>query len=243
MACRGISEACRALNTPVTGGNVSLYNETKKPDGTVQPIHPTPVIGMVGGVDDIAQVTGLGWRRPDDPIYLIGVPPSDPDDPCLGLAGSAYQEQCVGSLAGRPPQTDLVCEAAAGQLVREAIRQGLLASAHDCSDGGLAVALAEASIASDCGIEITLSMGQARLDRVLFAEGGHRIIVSLKAERQSEWDQLIDSEIGLNVTPIGVVLDQKRLTIQSETSVLLNLELEACRSAFSNALSRRIDSD
>merc|ERR1711934_191540 len=114
---------------------------------------------------------------------------------------------------------------------------GLLASAHDCSDGGLAVALAEASIASDCGIEITLSTGQARLDRVLFAEGGHRIIVSLKAERQSEWDQLIDSEIGLNVTPIGVVLDQKHLTIQSETSVLLNLELEACRSAFSNALS------
>ena len=243
MACRGISDACRALNTPVTGGNVSLYNETKRPDGTVQPIHPTPVIGMVGGVDDIAQVTGLGWRQPDDPIYLIGVPPSDPDNPCLGLAGSAYQEQCVGSLAGRPPQTDLVGEAAAGQLVREAIRQGLLASAHDCSEGGLAVALAESSIASDRGIDVKLCTGQARLDRVLFAEGGYRIIVSVKAEQQSGWDRLIGSKPDLNVTHIGVVSGRTRLTIQSGTEVHLDLEIEACRSAFSNALPRRIDSD
>ena len=74
MACRGISDACRALNTPVTGGNVSLYNETKQDDGTMQPIHPTPVIGMVGGVDDISRVTGLAWQQPGDAIFLIGVP-------------------------------------------------------------------------------------------------------------------------------------------------------------------------
>ena len=243
MACRGISDACRALNTPVTGGNVSLYNETKRPDGTLQPIHPTPVIGMVGGVDDIARVTGLGWRQAADPIYLIGVPPADCDDPCLGLAGSAYQQQCIGSLAGRPPQTDLAREAAAGQLVRDAISKGLLASAHDCSDGGLAVALAESSMAADLGSVVTLSTGQARLDRVLFAEGGHRIIVSVKAECLADWEQLIASRSDLSVTPIGAVVEQKRLQIQSETGMHLDLELAACRSAFSEALPRRIEAD
>jgi len=243
MACRGISEACQALNTPVTGGNVSLYNETKGPDGTLQPIHPTPVIGMVGGVDDIEKVTGLGWRQPDDPIYLIGVPPDDLDDPCLGLAGSAYQEQCLGSLTGRPPQTDLMREASAGQLVREAIRRDLLASSHDCSEGGLAVALAESSIASDYGVEVTLSTGQSRLDRVLFAEGGHRIIVSVKADRQTEWNQLLSSVTDLNVTHIGSVSEQKRLIIQSATAVHLDLDLNVCQSTFRDALPRRIDSD
>ena len=219
------------------------YNETKRPDGTLQPIHPTPVIGMVGGVDDIARVTGLGWRQAADPIYLIGVPPHDLEDPGLGLAGSAYQQQCIGSLVGRPPQTDLAREAAAGQLVRDAIGRELLASAHDCSDGGLAVALAESSIASGLGIAVTLSTGQARLDRVLFAEGGHRIIVSVKPECQAEWDQLIGSQTDLSVIRIGAVVDQQRLTIQSETAVHLDLELEACRSAFSDALPRRIESD
>ena len=74
MACRGIAHACRVLKTPVTGGNVSLYNETKRDDGSLQPIHPTPVIGMVGAVDDLSAVTGLGWRREQDSIVLIGVP-------------------------------------------------------------------------------------------------------------------------------------------------------------------------
>ena len=105
------------------------------------------------------------------------------------------------------------------------------------------MALAEASIASDGGIDVKLSTGHARLDRVLFAEGGHRFIVSVKAEQQSGWDRLIRSKPDLKVTHIGAVSDQMRFTIQSGTEVHLDLELEACRSAFSNALPRRIDSD
>jgi phosphoribosylformylglycinamidine (FGAM) synthase-like enzyme len=73
-ACRGLAEACEALATPVTGGNVSLYNETRLPDGQMQPIHPTPVVGMVGLVHDLDQVTGMAWRAPGDAIWLLGVP-------------------------------------------------------------------------------------------------------------------------------------------------------------------------
>jgi phosphoribosylformylglycinamidine synthase len=127
--------------------------------------------------------------------------------------------------------------------VREAIRRDLLASSHDCSEGGLAVALAESSIASDYGVEVTLSTGQSRLDRVLFAEGGHRIIVSVKADRQTEWNQLLSSVTDLNVTHIGSVSEQKRLIIQSATAVHLDLDLNVCQSTFRDALPRRIDSD
>ena len=98
-------------------------------------------------------------------------------------------------------------------------------------------------MATDLGAVVTLSTGQARLDRVLFAEGGHRIIVSVKAECLADWEQLIASCSDLSVTPIGAVVEQKRLQIQSETGMHLDLELAACRSAFSEALPRRIEAD
>jgi hypothetical protein len=83
MACRGLAEACQALATPVTGGNVSLYNESRLPDGSLQPIHPTPVVGMVGLVGDLARVTGLAWRQDGDAIWLLGVSPEAADAPAL----------------------------------------------------------------------------------------------------------------------------------------------------------------
>ena len=241
-ACRGISDACRALNTPVTGGNVSLYNEIKQDDGTLKPIHPTPVIGMVGAVDDIAAVVGLGWRQAHDPVYLIGVSPAEADDASLGLAGSAYQQLVIGRLAGRPPVTDLSLEARAGKLVRDAIAGGLLASAHDCSDGGLCVALAESCIASDLGISADLTAGGVRLDRVLFAEGGSRIVVSVKVDQLDQWQAMVDAQ-QLPVVRIGVVTDQPRLVVRVDQTSCLDMEVERCRQAHSNALPRRIDGE
>ena len=240
-ACRGISDACRALNTPVTGGNVSLYNEIKKDDGTLQPIHPTPVIGMVGGVDDIATVIGLGWRQAQDPIYLIGVGPDDGESLSLGLAGSAYQQLVTGTLAGRPPLTDLAMEAQAGRLVREAITRGLLGSAHDCSDGGLCVALAESSIASGLGIEIDLRVQGLRLDRVLFAEGGSRIVVSVKADCVGQWEAFLAEKDDLPITRIGVVTQHPDLRVCVDQDPCLNLEIEQCRHVYNSALPRRMD--
>ena len=242
-ACRGISDACRALNTPVTGGNVSLYNEIKKDDGTLQPIHPTPVIGMVGGVDDIKTVIGLGWRQPLDVIYLLGVAPGNAEAVSLGLAGSAYQELKTGSLAGRPPLTDFSMELKVGSLVRDAIAQGLLGSAHDCSDGGLAVALAESCIASGLGIEIDLVAHGVRLDRVLFAEGGSRVVVSVKGDQVGQWEDLLKANHDLPITQLGVVTEHPHLLIRVDQEPRLNLDVEQCRLAYTSALPRRIDAD
>ena len=242
-ACRGISDACRALNTPVTGGNVSLYNETKQDDGSLKPIHPTPVIGMVGGVADITTVTGLGWRKAGDPVYLLGVPAADADASTLGLAGSAYQQLAIGRLAGRPPETDFGLEARVGALVRDAIARGLLASAHDCSDGGLSVALAESSMASDHGISVDLAAGGVRMDRLLFAEGGCRIVVSVKAECVQAWESLVGAAVDLPITPIGVVTDQSSLVIKVDQRPCLDLSVQQCRDAHAMALPRRIEAD
>ena len=206
MACRGIAEACRALNTPVTGGNVSLYNETRRDDGTLQPIHPTPVVGMVGLVEDIEQVVGLGWRQPGDAVLLLGVAPDEQGDDRLGLAGSSYQMLVSGVLAGRPPRVDFELERGVQQLLRQAIAAGLLASAHDSSDGGLAVALAESSIASSLGVELKLNGRPEGLARTLFAEGGARVAISVKAECRPQWDQLA-AEWTVPITELGVVRD------------------------------------
>ena len=159
------------------------------------------------------------------------------------MAGSAYQQQTLGSLAGRPPKPDLAVEAAVGRLVREAIAQGLLASAHDCSDGGLAVALAESCIASDLGISVTLSTGSARLERVMFAEGGSRVIVSVNAASLLAWEQLIGSNSALCVTQLGSVTAESRLVIRSESAVQLDLEVERCAAVFRDALPRRMHSE
>ena len=206
MACRGIAEACRALNTPVTGGNVSLYNETRRDDGTLQPIHPTPVVGMVGLVEDIQRVVGLGWRQPGDAVLLLGVTPDEQGDDRLGLAGSSYQMLVSGVLAGRPPRVDFELERGVQQLLRQAIDAGLLASAHDSSDGGLAVALAESSIASSLGVELKLNGRPEGLARTLFAEGGARVAISVKAECRPQWDQLA-AESTVPITELGVVND------------------------------------
>jgi len=206
MACRGIAEACRALNTPVTGGNVSLYNETRRDDGTLQPIHPTPVVGMVGLVEDIERVVGLGWRQPGDAVLLLGVAPDEQGDDRLGLAGSSYQMLVSGVLAGRPPRVDFELERGVQQLLRQAIDAGLLASAHDSSDGGLAVALAESSIASSLGVELKLNGRPEGLARTLFAEGGARVAISVKAECRPQWDQLA-AESTVPITELGVVND------------------------------------
>ena len=238
MACRGIAEACRALNTPVTGGNVSLYNETRRDDGTLQPIHPTPVVGMVGLVEDIEQVVGLGWRQPGDAVLLLGVAPDEQGDDRLGLAGSSYQMLVSGVLAGRPPRVDFELERGVQQLLRQAIAAGLLASAHDSSDGGLAVALAESSIASALGVELKLNGRPESLARTLFAEGGARVAISVKAECRQQWDQLA-AESTVPITELGVVSDGSTFRIHcGEKDV--QLSLADLKRAHQEGLPRRI---
>jgi phosphoribosylformylglycinamidine synthase len=165
-----MKEACEALGTPVTGGNVSLYNEN--PAGAV---YPTPVIGMVGLVDSLAHVTRSAFTVSGDAVVLLG---ENTDE----LGGSEYLVRIHGEVAGRPPRCDLARERAVIDALLEAIRDGTVRSAHDCAEGGLAVALAECVMmerARPTSARIDLSAWRSLPRRaLLFGEAQARVVVS-----------------------------------------------------------------
>ena len=169
-AVAGMKEACEVLGTPVTGGNVSLYNEN--PTGAV---YPTPVIGMVGLVDSLAHITRSAFSTPGDAIVLLGENSAE-------LGGSEYLARIHGEVAGRPPRCDLQAERALIGALLEAIRSGAVRSAHDCAEGGLAVALAECVMMErerPTSARVDLSAWSALPRRaLLFGEAQGRVVVS-----------------------------------------------------------------
>ena len=247
MACQGLAAACTALDTPVTGGNVSLYNETRLPDGRMQPIHPTPVVGMVGLVHDLAHVTGLAWQEAGDAIWMLGAPLGAGADERVTLAGTSYLECIHGQLTGRPPVIDLALERAVQSFLRQAISQGLVASAHDLSDGGLAVAAAECCMASGLGAHLELPAGDGRLDHLLFAEGGARILVSVPPGQTAAWQQALDQarSAGHDVPAqcLGVVVAGADFSISQAGTVLVELPIDQLRTTFEQAIPRRMGAD
>jgi len=169
-AVAGMGEACRALGTPVTGGNVSLYNES--PSGAV---YPTPVIGMVGLIDDVAHITRATFQHDGESILLLG-------DIGGELGGSEYLATIHAAVLGPPPRCNVAREKILIDVLLDAIRSGAVSSAHDCSDGGLAVAFAECCIAnveSQSGAEIDLSSWTDLPNRaILFGESQGRVVLS-----------------------------------------------------------------
>ncbi len=244
MACRGIATACRELATPVTGGNVSLYNETRLPDGRMQPIHPTPVVGMVGLVHDLARVTGLAWRQAGETIWLLGVPLESGNaalDGRLTLAASSYLQVVHGLLTGRPPEPDLDLERRVQALLRQGIAAGLVSAAHDLADGGLAVAAAECCIASGLGARLLLPTGPLRPDRLLFAEGGARVLVTVPAEHLGAWAELLAaSGLGAFAQSLGQVEADPLLQVEQDGLILLAEPVDQLRQTFETALPRRL---
>ncbi|HEX6966058.1 MAG TPA: AIR synthase related protein, partial [Gemmatimonadaceae bacterium] len=168
-AVAGMGDACRALGTPVTGGNVSLYNQN--PSGA---IYPTPVVGMVGVVDALEHITRSGFHQDGDAIVLLG-------DPTLELGGSEYLARIHDVVAGAPPHCNLERERAIIESLLESIRAGVVTSAHDTSEGGLAVAIAECAIGDRerlVGAEIDLSTWrELPLRCLLFGEAQGRVLV------------------------------------------------------------------
>ena len=191
-AVKGIGEACRALQTPVTGGNVSLYNETSG-----NAIFPTPMIGMVGLLDDVSWATGQWFKTEGDLVALLGATREE-------LGASEYLAVRFGLVQGEPPALDLARERAVQRVCLEAIRAGIINSAHDCSDGGLAVALAESCLGpTPIGVDVRLE-DTIRPDALLFGESQSRIVVSLKA---SDWSrlQMMAEAHQVPVTRLGTV--------------------------------------
>ena len=197
-ACRGIADACRAFGTPVTGGNVSLYNES--PTGAID---PTPVVGMVGLLRDVTRRVASHFTTPGDQIVLLGARTGH-------LGGSSYWEVVHGFSGGAPPPVDLAAEHALQRLLVTAAGRGLLRSAHDCADGGLAVALAEACLggpyaADTLGARVALSALPALpAEAVLYGEEAGRVVTSCDPAQVQELLGLA-AEQGVPAASIGWV--------------------------------------
>lgn len=203
----GMAEACRVLSTPVIGGNVSLYNENAK-----GAIYPTPVVGMVGLVHDVNHITTQGFKNEGDVILVLG-------DTLAELGGSEFQAVVHGVTEGRPPQIDLDTEKRLLEAVLGAIQQGLVQSAHDLAEGGLAVALAESCISGNVGAKVQLETS-LRPDVALFSETQSRILLSASPSQAAELEQFIASR-GVPVANIGVVTGTT-LEVQVNGAATLN---------------------
>jgi len=234
-ACRGIAEACNELETPVTGGNVSLYNETLDSQGNPQAIYPTPVIGMVGLVQDITKVCTQGWKNTGDIIYLLG----SSSTPSLGA--SEYLASIHEVVAGKPPILDFNREKLVQAAVREGIARGWLLCAHDCSEGGLAVALAECCISGKLGAEIYLEQGSKRIDELLFGESASRILVSVSLSNQGDWESYLKQHLGNDWEKIGVVgkVDESLRVMTSEQEILIDVKIFDMGEVWGKAIARR----
>ncbi len=230
----GMAEACRALNVPVISGNVSLYNETHGVG-----IYPTPIIGCLGLLEDVRTNIGIAFRNPGDLIVLLGA--SELDAAPSSLAGSEYLEIMHDLVAGHPT-LDISAEAALQRVCRRLAAEGIINSAHDCSDGGIAVALAESAIAGGYGIDCggDSALGQklaeqnARWDAVLFGEAQSRIAVSLSSDKLGSLEALCNRE-GVEWAVLGKVAGS-RFAIGSRIDFPLN-ELEY---VWRTALQRRL---
>jgi phosphoribosylformylglycinamidine synthase len=236
-ACRGLGEACREMGTPVTGGNVSLYNETLDSQGQPQPIYPTPVVGMVGLIPDLSKICGQGWRAPGDIIYLLGYQ--------VQLGASEYLATIHGIVAGKPPQVDFAWELQAQKVCREGIRAGWVHSAHDCAEGGLAVAAAECCIAGNLGAVINLEVSVnhlQRLDEVLFGEGGGRILVSVALEQQEIWESYLQEHLGQKWQKLGIVSNFHvgMGILATDNQTLIKVSIEEMNDRYLEAIARRL---
>jgi phosphoribosylformylglycinamidine synthase len=218
-AVRGLADACQELGVPVTGGNVSFYNQT----GDVA-ILPTPVVGVLGVIDDVSKRIPHGFRSDGARIYLLGQTRDE-------LDGSAWAQIMHDHLGGRPPRVDLARERVLAGVLADAATAQLLDSAHDLSDGGLAQTLVESCLAADVGATITLPAG---LDPfvALFSESSARVVVSVSPEHEDEFVQLCQAS-GLPAQRIG---QTDVLVSELEVTDLFRVGLRELRDRFTATL-------
>ncbi|GAB4344767.1 MAG: phosphoribosylformylglycinamidine synthase subunit PurL [Cyanophyceae cyanobacterium] len=242
-ACKGLADGCRAFGTPVTGGNVSLYNETLGPDGTPQAIYPTPVVGMVGLIEDLTAICGLAFQGRGDRLYLLGAPLGQPSA-TVTLGGSDYLAVVHGTVAGRPPRIDEALELSVQAACRTGIRNGWIRSAHDSAEGGFAVALAESCIGGQFGAVVTVPAIAAdqRWDEVLFGEGGARILVSVAPDHVTAWEAHLKAHLAGQWQPLGEVTGTGTLVIQTDGGdALITVPVADLSDRWTHAIARTLD--
>ncbi|WP_375199803.1 phosphoribosylformylglycinamidine synthase subunit PurL [Bacillus sp. RS11] len=221
----GISAACTALNAPVIGGNVSLYNERSG-----EAVYPTPTIGMVGLIEDLAHVTTQEVKAAGDVVFVIGNTKTE-------FGGSELQKLLNnGVISGKAPAIDLDIEAARQQALLKAIKAGIVQSAHDVAEGGLAVALAETTFgANGLGVDVTLT-GSATT--ALFSETQSRFVVSVKEENAAAFVEIVKE-----AQKIGVVTNDALVKINGDNGVLVEGTVEEFRSNWKGAIPCLLNSE
>jgi phosphoribosylformylglycinamidine synthase len=233
-ACRGIADACRALGTPVTGGNVSFYNES--PTGAVP---PTPVIGMVGVLTRVDRAVPSHAQREGDAVLLLGE--TKPE-----FGGSAYWEACLDFHGGQPPRVDLDREKTLIELLVTAAERGLVRSSHDCSDGGLGVALAEVAMGgayaeTGFGLEIDLTPHSAPRSphEVLFSESHSRAVLTCAPDRAPAVIALAQ-ELGVPVARVGTVRARGGALRLKLREASVDVPVDRLREVYFTAIPRRM---
>ncbi|BDR30904.1 TPA: phosphoribosylformylglycinamidine synthase subunit PurL [Enterococcus faecium] len=211
----GIAAACETLGTPVISGNVSLYNET---DG--QAIYPTPMIGMVGLIEDHKHITTQEFKKSGDLIYILGKTFADFD-------GSELQKMQLGRIEGVIRNFDLSIEKRNQELVLAAIQNGLIESAHDCSEGGLAIALAESAFKHQLGISVQFELSSAQL----FAETQSRFVLTVAPENKTRFEEMMGDAAVL----AGKVTDEAIIEI-SATDGQIKIETAVARKCWEDAI-------
>lgn len=221
-AIEGMREACIEFDTPVTGGNVSFYNESNN-----YTVYPTPVIGMLGLIEDVQYITSSYFKDEGDLIYLIGETKNE-------IGGSEFLKTIFNQVEGEIPEIDLKLEKKTIEILLGAIRSGFIKSAHDLSDGGLAVALAECCVMNrkkKIGAKVNLNI-KFRSDFYLFSESQSRFIVTISPENQVEFEKLFGGT-PIKLEKIGIV-EGKNLVINN----LIDLSLDEIEDAYYNSFRR-----
>jgi phosphoribosylformylglycinamidine synthase len=216
-ACRGLADACQVLGTPVTGGNVSFYNQTG-----AEAIHPTPVVGVLGVIDDVARRTRSAFETEGEVLLLVGETRDE-------FGGSEWAHVVHGHLGGLPPRVDLERERQLAEILVAGSRDGMLSAAHDLSDGGLVQALAESCIRGGQGARVVLP-GELDPFVELFAESAGRAVVAVPRSEEKRFTDMCTFR-GVPVARIGVV-DGEELEVQGQFSVPLAELREAWTGTF-----------
>ncbi len=233
----GITKACEELEVPITGGNVSFYNETLG-----EGIYPTPVLGVVGILEEVHKAVKMHFAAPARTIVLLhGSDAGDITDAETEFGSSEYAKEILGSLWGYPPELDLEKEAALQKATIELVQQGLLDSAHDCSDGGIAVALAEKGFAKGLGAKVNLTSGGLFAEYALFGEDASRIIVSCDPSHVARIKE-VSAKFDVAADVIGETIPE-RLEIVLDGETIVSSTISDIKDSYEAALQSALRTD
>jgi phosphoribosylformylglycinamidine synthase subunit PurL len=233
----GIARACEELEIPITGGNVSFYNETLG-----EGIYPTPVLGVVGILEDVTRAAFPHFREPGLAIILLReTEPGDAIDAEVEFGSSEYAKEILGELWGFPPALDLEAEAALQKAVVDLIASGLVDSAHDCSDGGLAVALAESAFAKGIGCSVNLASNEIAPEFVLFGEDASRIVIACDPANVGRIKE-VATKYGIFAEVLGETVSET-IELKVDGRVVVSAGVSELRDEYEGALERALLSE